>query len=1491
MRLFGGFRRQKEPPAAPPGGGGGRRGSGDKTPGAPKTPSTPPRIKRSGAAALDGAGVVGDVGGTVEAQAEAGGATPRSGGGPAESPKVPLQRDGVVDAGAAAEPTAGSDGAASGAAAGVKTPRHPRFSGDARPSDGPGRTLPQRSDGVASKAESTLSDTSSMKVAALNALLEFSDDGGAEEDELRRELDLLRTDLVTAWDDISSMAQNIHARFHEGGRGPKAALAIEDTPTVHAEEDDESQGSLLAEDSPLVAPGDELAGSGRLQNGGFEQGSSAESHEVAAAVPHWAVEGGCGVLFCRAGSSAAGGLTTLLGNYFLGLPRPGAAISQPLRGQVPGARFQLRLQAAVQAEAAAPSLRVSVGGRDVGRIAPTSGAFSQHVLSYDAADGAVLRLENIAPGADAAVFVDNVESEPQPSREASIELLFEQLDVTGLGLLRERELRRFAELLGFDGGPASWPQHYHELCRCHGFDAHDGADIGCFSELVSDVDGSVYCTTDELNEVLVALQFDPVWAATAGEAYQPPHTGPPEELHFPRSPREQRQLQLAEHGSIPQDSEALRPLDEAALPDMMCAPELLWPWLAVHAPQARERRAQLARTTKSSALIVVPGKVPSAEQAIALMRWCWRIEQPGLAAAVLLPLFVHSPRSLTLRWVTMLVMLQLWRHSTCGEEREYVVDNSELNARTLGLNYRRGKHHEDIDHGKTAEWGAVVSGLDKDDGWLKVGELFLPMTLDGTRVLSRLRPGEAGLAQREAARGPKALTTDMAIGDDRSPELIDALRRRALADLARARQEGRLRGAVLDHLRPRGALETWVLDGPDVGLQHSVRSRMHPRAEVLERKSRGETLFGYRRGAWLELADGSGYCLLFDGASGCSFARRPEEEERPPLPHREKPEVSDIWRGPTAKSPEQLELERLRKELVEQSSRLAEAERLRLQAEADRRQLQDDASARDEVKDWHERVLREPPPSPTVHVVQALPARDDGQLLELRQALSSAEERSRDLQHRLALFREAAAIRQAGLQEDLRDAQLEIAAARERQALCRDIADARVEVGVAQADEAPDPQLVQQLQAALRERDSARSRALELREELRSAQRRLKSLAEGVSSSSSAGSARAALSLRTPRTTAGAVSVRPAGGEGFLDIVAGMGPAAEHLQPLVAQVADLQERLMSLEAVAGASDAGEAVASESAGPRAALARGQQVLGELREKLRRGAADLAARKQRLRELSDEDLARADEEAASSRRFQAELTEHLLDIGGERRELAARLAYMRDQNAALLRRLEERKQRMFVLAAALLRGSRPLPKSPAGVLSEGGRRGGTVALVRLLALTFGWPEVAFLMIDIWGKRRLTAEDFGLGLLLGAGVDYHRVTGMTVQALFANIDRRGAGSVTAADFADCCLGLWQKLGADPPTYPERLRALPWGFVGDPAALCEAAPRGRSGERHGGVRRSVFEDVVVRRLRGLDAAEAAAMFAELSRATGGRSIPPNAWLAATAEVTGGRA
>lgn len=66
----------------------------------------------------------------------------------------------------------------------------------------------------------------------------------------------------------------------------------------------------------------------------------------------------------------------------------------------------------------------------------------------------------------------------------------------------------------------------------------------------------------------------------------------------------------------------------------------------------------------------------------------------------------------------------------------YLIDNTIFQAKTHGLHFRLEKKLDNKSDAKhIAPWGSVVTGVDEKDGWLRVGQHFLPMKLNGVPVV------------------------------------------------------------------------------------------------------------------------------------------------------------------------------------------------------------------------------------------------------------------------------------------------------------------------------------------------------------------------------------------------------------------------------------------------------------------------------------------------------------------------------------------------------------------------------------------------------------------------------------------------------------------------------------------------------------------------------------------------------------------------------------
>jgi len=77
----------------------------------------------------------------------------------------------------------------------------------------------------------------------------------------------------------------------------------------------------------------------------------------------------------------------------------------------------------------------------------------------------------------------------------------------------------------------------------------------------------------------------------------------------------------------------------------------------------------------------------------------------------------------------------------------YMIDNSILQIPNRpGVAYRYSKSETDKvkNEAGPAKWGDIVDGIDEGDGWLKVGQYYLPMTYRGIPVITAVQDSGAG---------------------------------------------------------------------------------------------------------------------------------------------------------------------------------------------------------------------------------------------------------------------------------------------------------------------------------------------------------------------------------------------------------------------------------------------------------------------------------------------------------------------------------------------------------------------------------------------------------------------------------------------------------------------------------------------------------------------------------------------------------------------------
>lgn len=105
-------------------------------------------------------------------------------------------------------------------------------------------------------------------------------------------------------------------------------------------------------------------------------------------------------------------------------------------------------------------------------------------------------------------------------------------------------------------------------------------------------------------------------------------------------------------------------------------------------------------------------------------------------------------------WIALalLAVMAAWSLFHCrrseGLPTDHVVDNTLLRATTPGLGYRRSMRLEDTEEAQYAPWGSTVAGVNLGNGWLQMGELYLPMSVNGKQVITPLisAPGSTAIA-------------------------------------------------------------------------------------------------------------------------------------------------------------------------------------------------------------------------------------------------------------------------------------------------------------------------------------------------------------------------------------------------------------------------------------------------------------------------------------------------------------------------------------------------------------------------------------------------------------------------------------------------------------------------------------------------------------------------------------------------------------------------
>ncbi|CAK9035485.1 unnamed protein product, partial [Durusdinium trenchii] len=342
--------------------------------------------------------------------------------------------------------------------------------------------------------------------------------------------------------------------------------------------------------------------------------------------------------------------------------------------------------------------------------------------------------------------------------------------------------------------------------------------------------------------------------------------------------------------------------------------------------------------------------------------------------------------------------------------------------------------------------------------------------------------------------------------------------------------------------------------------------------------------------------------------------------------------------------------------------------------------------------------------------------------LEYCQALQKSVEQRQQLDDAIERYEQDLAEKRQIMKGAIEDTQLELAAAQER---------ATLEAGLLSSSTAilTDRTAPQELASTTAARDAARHRAKWLKDELQTVQ---------------------------------AQSRRP--------------QPVEHgpLQTLQREVQRLRKELDTLE-------------SQEDRARHLDPRHHEEMDEARKDIAESAAEMASRSERLKrseaalEKRRVEVRVAAEEAslqkleANSQKAECErISNEIVDLQGEQQTASARSQQLEREAKSLALAYDRCKEMCFVYGAAILRNA---ASAQLGKERKASSRRGVEALIEALALRFGWPEVAFLRLDRRGSGRLGAQELRMGLLLGAGLDFPAVTGLTAEALLAAIDRRCA------------------------------------------------------------------------------------------------------------------
>eukprot|EP00929_Paragymnodinium_shiwhaense_P036103 TRINITY_DN19398_c0_g1_i1.p1 TRINITY_DN19398_c0_g1~~TRINITY_DN19398_c0_g1_i1.p1 ORF type:complete len:499 (+),score=138.73 TRINITY_DN19398_c0_g1_i1:96-1592(+) len=184
------------------------------------------------------------------------------------------------------------------------------------------------------------------------------------------------------------------------------------------------------------------------------------------------------------------------------------------------------------------------------------------------------------------------------------------------------------------------------------------------------------------------------------------------------------------------------------------------------------------------------------------------------------------------------------------EKGIYLVDNTWLKANTERVAYRVSKRLDDYDT-TGAAWGSTVTGVDEGDGWLRIGERYLPMRLQDHPVLTfqALVPAEEA-EPAETQDGERRGSFDIA--KSAAEALLGVGRTPSASSTAQATASDGLSGLVAsDPAREPGSPLQTTASEPSVPGRSQWQELQEMKARLAEERERRRG----RTGAMMRLGD------------------------------------------------------------------------------------------------------------------------------------------------------------------------------------------------------------------------------------------------------------------------------------------------------------------------------------------------------------------------------------------------------------------------------------------------------------------------------------------------------------------------------------------------------------------------------------------------------------------------------------------------------------